>query len=584
MSENIRKMTIAGNDISKYTIVLAKEPRPVEETAAGELHTYIEKTCGVCLPVVKGGAETDFEIIVGKNARKKYADTDVAELEEDGYRIFADGKKLVIVAGEKRGAMYAAYDFIEYVLGWKFYAENLEVMRGKGDIVVPADYERKHVPVFEYREIDFVCVRERHIAAKMRINGNYRHFGEELGGELNWGGEIHSFANYFPIDERTEQPCLSDPKNIQIVIDKIAKRLEENPDLYLFEISQNDNQNYCQCERCRKIDEEEGSHAGTMIRFINALSDAFKDKYPKLHFQTFAYQYTRKPPKITKPRDNVIIKLCPMECDPSHALFDPDSPPNRDFCSDLTGWNEIAKKIYIWDYVANYAYFFAPFPNLEVQRANVKFYADNHVRGLYPEGNYISPSGEFAELRSYLLAKLMWNPYISKEEYYAEMEGFMEAYYGKGYKYIIDFINFTQEASAKNINNMWSHPFEMISREDYIANRERLDKDWDEAEKAAQGVQLENVKRSRLQYTLITLTLDYDERYTNGDDLSKKKYMIDNILFYNALVKQDIAWREDFMFPYDLNYHKPPLKWSLPHTYGATAEQFMEGWKERDLV
>ena len=69
-------------------------------------------------------------------------------MEEDGYRIFADGKKLVIVAGEKRGAMYAAYDFIEYVLGWKFYAENLEVMRGKGDIVVPADYERKHVPVF----------------------------------------------------------------------------------------------------------------------------------------------------------------------------------------------------------------------------------------------------------------------------------------------------------------------------------------------------------------------------------------------------------------------------------------------------
>ena len=135
-------------------------------------------------------------------------------------------------------------------------------------------------------------------------------FGEEYGGELRWGGAIHSMSHYFE-DTHDKQPCLSDPENIALVIKKIEEELEEKPWIELFEISQNDNQNDCQCERCKKINEEEGSRAGTTIHFMNALSDGLREKFPKLKLQTFAYQYTRKPPK-TKCRDNIVIKLCPM--------------------------------------------------------------------------------------------------------------------------------------------------------------------------------------------------------------------------------------------------------------------------------
>ena len=586
MNTEYRKMTIAGKDIANYTLVLAENHTPVEQTAADELFKYVKQTCGVELARGDDRYDYDCEIVIGKTNREgKYYDVDRGGFGDDGYIIFAKDNRLVFAGAKKRGTMYAVYDFIEYVLGWKFYTGELEVMRGKGDIDVPADYKREFVPVFEYRELDWVCVRDRHTAAKFRINGNYRHFGEEFGGELKWGGEIHSFANYFDnMKESSQQPCLSDPKNIEMVIEKIAKRLEENPDVDLFEISQNDNQNYCKCENCTRIDEEDESHAGTNIRFINALSDAFREKYPKLHFQTFAYQYTRKPPKVTKPNDNIVIKLCPMECSPSHPLFDRDCEPNREFYDHLTGWNEITKKIYIWDYVTNYAYFIAPFPNLHLQRENLRFFADNHVKGYYPEGNYICPSGEFGELRAYLLSKAMWNPYISAEEYQEEMNGFMEAYYGEGWEYLLDFIKFTEEESAKVVPNMWSHPFEMITRDAYNANRERLDKDWDEAERLAVGPQKLNVQKSRCQYKIITLTLDYDERYTNGDDQSKTNYLIENCLFYNFLAKYDIGWREAAMYSITTDFSKPPLKWFRPHTYGGPEEPFLPGWIENDFI
>ena len=52
-------------------------------------------------------------------------------------------------------------------------------------------------------------------------------------------------------------------------------------------------------------------------------------------------------------------------------------------------------------------------------------------------------NGEFARLRSYLLGKLMWDPYMTEEEYNRLMNEFLEDYYGAGWQYIRDFIDIT---------------------------------------------------------------------------------------------------------------------------------------------
>ena len=60
-------------------------------------------------------------------------------------------------------------------------------------------------------------------------------------------------------------------------------------------------------------DEEEYSPSGSMIRFVNKVAEHFEKDYPNLMIHTFAYQYIRKPPEQTKPRDNVVVQICSIE-------------------------------------------------------------------------------------------------------------------------------------------------------------------------------------------------------------------------------------------------------------------------------
>ncbi len=84
--------------------------------------------------------------------------------------------------------------------------------------------------------------------------------------------------------------------------------LKANPDMTIISVSQNDgNFDYCKCEKCAAIDAEEGSQAGTILRFVNAIADDIAEDHPHVVVDTLAYQYSVKPPRITKPRPNVCI-------------------------------------------------------------------------------------------------------------------------------------------------------------------------------------------------------------------------------------------------------------------------------------
>ena len=91
----------------------------------------------------------------------------------------------------------------------------------------------------------------------------------------------------------------------------------------ILSVTQEDNHQYCQCVECKALDALEGSQSGTMIHFVNAVAEAIEDEFPDVFIDTFAYWYSRKPPKFVKPRDNVIVRLCSIECCFAHPLNDP---------------------------------------------------------------------------------------------------------------------------------------------------------------------------------------------------------------------------------------------------------------------
>ena len=77
-------------------------------------------------------------------------------------------------------------------------------------------------------------------------------------------------------------------------------------------------------------------------------------------FETLAYQYTRKPPRLVRPRPNVIVRLCWIECSFVRPLT---TGRNATFRKDLEGWTKIAGRLYVWDYVTNFSNYVQPHAN-----------------------------------------------------------------------------------------------------------------------------------------------------------------------------------------------------------------------------
>ncbi len=462
-----------------YNIVVGENSSAADNNAALKLQHYLSEISGITLPIITDfQTETDKEIIVGKTNREGKSYTiDRTALGDDGIVIKTIGNKLILSGAEKRGSIYSVYNFLEEYFNCRWFTYDLTIIPKSDKLEIPKYIDYIYTPTITYRSTDWISpARSNEYKAANGLNDCvYGYMSEEYGSGISYaGGFAHTFAslvdcNLFTTDpeifalgavsgERTvDQLCLTNPKTLELTIKGVRNWLQENPNATIISVTQNDNQNYCVCENCKSLDEQEGSHAGTMIHFVNAIADDIKDDYPNVFVDTFAYLYTRKPPKTVTPRDNVIVRLCSIECTFSSPLNYGYTKENDAFVQDIKDWSKICKNLHIWDYTTNYAHYLAPFGNFDVLQSNLQFFAENNVIGVYEEGNYQASvsDGEFAELRCYILAKLMWNPYCDVNELIYD---FCKAYYGDGYQGIIDFINYIDKNSGRfsfNIENWW---------------------------------------------------------------------------------------------------------------------------------
>jgi hypothetical protein len=79
---------------------------------------------------------------------------------------------------------------------------------------------------------------------------------------------------------------------------------------------------------------------------------------------------------------------------------------------------------------------------------NIRFFVANGVRGIFEQGAYTSLGAEFAELKAWVLAKLLWNPSQDDRKL---VEEFVSGYYGAAAPYLSEYIKLIHdEAEAKN--------------------------------------------------------------------------------------------------------------------------------------
>ena len=523
-------MILTNNKITDYRIVIPANPTESQRYAGDELAKYLELMGGARLPVVCDCTEpVEKEIVIGKTNRE--GTPCGCGLKHDGYIYRTVGEKLFILGENDRGNLYGVYQLLENELGCRFLAEGVEKIPTRNTLKLP-ELDKTVIPPLEYRETYWYAAEEYpDTAIKRGFNAScfkFKKFEPKHGGDVRYWGFSHTMFRYVHPDEYFDehpeyfsmingerirehtQLCLTNPEVLEITKRKLRQNIIDHPECKIFGLTQMDWYNPCQCPECAKVDEEEGSHAGTMIRFVNACAESIAEEFPDILIDTFAYQYTRQPPKLTKPLPNVCVRICSIECCFSHPLrecnetahFKDRTKAGATFQDDMRGWAKICNRIFVWDYTTNFAHYLNPMTNLHVLQDNMKFFLENGVTGLFEQGNGESTSGELGELRAYVISKLMWNPDIDVSE---TMNDFLGGYYGSAAAPIRAYIDMLTKHVVENHVHVgiYCDPKNGHIPEELLVKAEAL---FDRAEKLADNEAiLARVQKSRLQIRYVRL-------------------------------------------------------------------------------
>lgn len=498
--------TLFADGASEYQIVVPREASDSERWAAQELQHWLEELSGAELPIVDA-AQSGKAIVIGayEPLRSLLPELTAPAPEDESFTYKNFGPTIAIWGGAMRGTMYGVMEFLEREMGVRFYTPRVTVTPAKPQYRFKFLYA-SDAPGIRVRNDFYHEAFDPIWAARNRVNGAMGYRDQPGDVEAYWS--VHTFYPIMPpseffdahpeyyslIDgERTHdhaQLCLTNPDVLRIFTERIKNVMRENPQYLIYSVSQNDWRNPCQCDNCQAIATREESEAGPVIWFVNQIADAVKDEFPDKFIGTLAYQYTRKPCKTLKPRENVVIRLCSIECCFAHDFV--SCPENAEFVDDARGWAAIAPHLYVWDYVVNFSHYVMPFPNFPVLQPNLQFFRDHNAIGIMEQAAYQSRGGEWAELRAYVLARLLWNPDHPDVE--SVIDDFMYGYYGRSGQYLREYFDLqhaqvTPETHVRIFDPPWFS-------DAFIQQSEAL---FDEAEKVADNLAiLHRVEMARL--------------------------------------------------------------------------------------
>jgi hypothetical protein len=494
---------------SDYTIVLGDSASESEKWAVKELQAAIKQVGGVDLAVRSDNEPlTGHELVIGYNRHtRQLLSVSQPANGDESFSYQNLGPHLVIYGGKQRGTMYGVFTFLERELGCRWYTPRVTVMPHKEayTFVDLYHHEKPGVRVrndFYYEAFDPIW------AAHNKVNGAMGYREQPGGVEAYWA--VHTFYPLMPPEEffakhpeyyslidgqrihDHAQLCVTNEDVVRILTERMRQSIKKNPQYLIYCLSQNDWRNPCQCEKCQAIARAEESEAGPIVWLVNRVAEALEKEFPGKYIGTLAYQYTRKPPKTIKPRENVVIRLCSIECCFSHDFN--HCPENVSFVEDLKGWARIAPHMYIWDYVVNFSHYTMPYPNFRVLKSNIQTLRDNKAIGIMEQAAYQSRGGEFAELRAYVLAKLLWDPECDVDPV---INDFMYGYYGRSGQYVAAYFDLLHNRLTPDTHiHLGLTPEDKLFSDEFVRQSEAL---FDQAETVADNEAIrQRVEMARL--------------------------------------------------------------------------------------
>lgn len=457
--------TIATITSADFVVVEKGEPKAVitinndarvTKYAANELIRYVKAMTGATLSIAKVG-ETG-----GSNVISIVSSTDGLKREEIVLKVKDKGKVLELTGEGLRGGLNAVYELLEY-WGVRYFAVDREKIPSHESLSIPSNYAYSYAPPFERRKPGSIPL-DRNIgpplAVKLRVSREYdnKNYGGRRDGDIGGG---HSLGNKYFVnsktffDEHPEWYALIDGKRQrkgqlchsnqemreQLLKEVLAKaearkskgRFKKNG-IHYVSLAYLDGTRFCQCDGCKELCRKwGGAQIGPALDVANFIAKAIEKDYPELRVSTLAYWAWREPPKeIPEPiHQNVYVTLCQNG---NKALPVARQP---ELINRLKRWSELVPgRVMIWDWDACFRNYLTPYPAYHLYGEDFRTYRSLGIKCILSQMPHGAIFADFVDMRTYLYAKLAWNPDLDGD---ALAKEWIDYCCGAGATYIWDY-------------------------------------------------------------------------------------------------------------------------------------------------
>lgn len=482
-------LTLAKDGETNVVIVASSKATEPEKHAAKELAEFLHRVTGTEFPIIAESAASgkNPKIYVGWTEFADAAGIDASKLGEEEWIIRTVGDNLIITGGRPRGTLYGVYEFLEDQVGCHWLDRETEVIPDKPTLMVePMDIQTK--PWFWQRRVSSPTGTPDNKWNFMVRNKTYRYDFHGRGdfppeGAFHrldgWPRQGHSFSYFVSANDHFDahpeyfslvggkrlpaydgagpgQLCLTNPETLRLTLENLRKFIARDraesaekgcPPPRVYKIGQNDKYDaHCQCAACQAIAKREGSEAGPLVEFMNAVAEDIEKDHPDILVETFAYNLTSPPPKNVRPRDNVQIGWCDVysKCDGIRPLKHPYNYDNHD---ELVGWGKIAPRLAIgddyWTVFGYYNFFPLPYEIASCVADDLKFFADQGCESFYAESQaYLESGQQFIPLKFWLAYQLLVDPHQPVEPL---IKTFMKGYYGPAASKMREYLRYLRK-------------------------------------------------------------------------------------------------------------------------------------------
>ena len=519
-----RQLQLAVDGATRYHIHVGADADAITLHAASELADYLKQITGADFSAISDDnvPQPGSLIVIGRSNRLTEPLCPLADLDtlgDDGFVLCTSGRNLVIAGDTSRGTMYGVNWFLDRMLGVKWLAPDAIYVPRQTTLNVAAPHERQ-IPRFAYREVLSSEGQDKAFRAHNLLDGESHgpSFSASPAGIDDWdhswlakGGDA-SFWELLPRERYAKehpewyaggQVAMMNPAVRKVLAANIVARMQRLPDYTKVWFGLHDMDWGWDMDPASKAfaNLHGGNPSAPLLDMVMDVAAQVREVLPGARFAFDAYHWGFAPPTGMSVPDYVLVYPMTIQVDYSTPL---DSGRNVELGKGLVGWNAISQHMFVWDHVTNFGGSIQPTPNIYPIGASIQWLATlKHVTGYFAEGSWFTPGAEFASLRVWLIARLLWDP---SQDVHALVAQYCRDYFGDAGPYVFDYIDLMHRAIATSGDVLAEETpvaMKMYTRE-FVVRADRL---LAQAERAVSGnpLLIERVRQARMPLDFVIL-------------------------------------------------------------------------------